>query len=148
MEHRSKIIDYALYAFFYLSSLVFIFNTDEFEGNAALYPRVIAATVILLTTILVLRELSGKAGSSKQDDSVPKKLYVSSILSVLYVGLVSVVGYFIATPIFIVSLSNFLGFKNIKATIITCIVLELVIYLAFKVALGVPVPSGILFPDF
>ncbi len=147
MGHQSKIIDYTLYAFFYVSSLVFIFNTTDFEGNAANYPRTIAAIVILLTTILVLKELRGKATTSKQEDTITKKLYISSVLSVLYVGLVAVTGYFIATPIFVISMTQLLGFKNLKATIITCIVLELVIYLAFKVALGVPVPSGMIFPD-
>ncbi len=147
MGHQSKIIDYTLYAFFYVASLVFIFNTNDFEGNAANYPRAIAAMVILLTTILVLKELRGKATASKQEDTVTKKLYISSILSVLYVGLVAVAGYFIATPIFVISMTQLLGFKKLKATIITCIVLELIVYLAFKVALGVPVPSGMLFPD-
>lgn len=147
MGHQSKIIDYTLYAFFYVASLVFIFNTTDFEGNAANYPRTIAAIVILLTTILVLKELRGKATASKQEDTVTKKLYISSVLSILYVGLVAVTGYFIATPIFIISMTQLLGFKKLKATIITCIVLELVIYLAFKVALGVPVPSGMIFPD-
>lgn len=143
-----KGIEHILYGLFYIISLVFIFNTGGFEGNAAVYPRTIAAIVIIMTSILLLREFKGKNEPAKKEEFVRKKLYISSIFSVAYIGLVTITGYFIATPLFLIGLTRALGYKNIKAVLATCIVLDLVVYLAFKVALGVPVPGGIIFADF
>ena len=146
--NRLKYGDAFLYAFFYATSLIFIFNTGEFEGDAAVYPRAVATVVIFFTTILLYRDLMVKTKESKKDDTVAKKLYISSLFSILYVGLVSLIGYFAATPVFMVALTRALGYRKVKTVILICVVLELVIYFAFKVALGVPIPGGLLLGDY
>lgn len=145
---KLKYGDAFLYALFYASSLMFIFNTRDFEGDAAVYPRAIAIVVIFLTTILLYKDIMGKTKETKEDDTVARKLYISSLFSILYVGLVSLIGYFAATPVFMIALTKALGYKKVKNVLITCLVLELTIYFAFKVALNVPIPGGILLGNY
>lgn len=130
--------------------------TFEFPFRSALYPRSIIIITALLSTALFLKAIIREkkkipvtAGEEAAPDSPEAKyhLFVSLIITLAYILIIPVLGYFLTTAIYIFTLMTLLKTDR-KITLLIIIVsvsVTLILYGVFGVALGIWVPRGLFF---
>lgn len=145
----------ALIAFAYILSIGF--NAPEGGVlNPAYYPRLLIYIILFMTVSLIISEFikNKKVGTEKSEDSCDNKnaskreitLTLKFILAiVLYSLLLKVLGFVIATVLFLISAMMILGYKNYKNMVILTVIITAIVYFGFTNILNVRFPSGIFF---
>ncbi len=154
-----------------ISSAFYYFSTSEFPPptktenlGPGFFPTILAAALAFLALLLILNGLLARGASGKEKggaviqgaerleedsfsaDNVSNKfLFGTIILSFLYVGLLSVLGYLISTPLFLIILIRLLGYEKWANNLAASVGLTAALYLLFATALGVSLPAGIFF---
>lgn len=134
---------YAVCAFFY------VYSFDLSESSKS-YPLFTIALLFGLTTLYLVQMIlaAKKYGVESGADSVfagflPKQFILSVVLTLAYVFLVDVLGFFTATTLFMIA--SFIYLKvPVLHSVIALVSMDLLIYLAFVLFLGVRLPAGIL----
>lgn len=134
---------YAVCAFFY------VYSFDLSESSKS-YPLFTIALLFALTTLYLVQMIlaAKKHGVESGADSVfagfkPKQFILSVVLTLAYVFLVDVLGFFTATTLFMIA--SFVYLKvPVLHSVIALVSMDLLIYLAFVLFLGVRLPAGIL----
>lgn len=134
---------YAVCAFFY------VYSFDLSESSKS-YPLFTIALLFALTTLYLVQMIlaAKKHGVESGADSAfagfkPKQFILSVVLTLAYVFLVDVLGFFTATTLFMIA--SFVYLKvPVLHSVIALVSMDLLIYLAFVLFLGVRLPAGIL----
>lgn len=134
---------YAVCAFFY------VYSFDLSESSKS-YPIFTIVLLFGLTTLYLVQMIltAKKYGVESGTDSVfagflPKQFILSVVLTLAYVFLVDVLGFFTATTLFMIA--SFVYLKvPVLHSVIALVSMDLLIYLAFVLFLGVRLPAGIL----
>ena len=151
-------------AFYYFSTMGFPPPSKTETLGSAFFPTLLAAALAFLALLLILNNLLARGASGKEEDGAVIQgaerleedvfgagqisytfLFGTIILSFLYVGLLSVLGYLISTPLFLIILIRLLGYEKWANNVAASIGLTATLYLLFAVALGVSLPAGIFF---
>lgn len=151
-------------AFYYFSTSEFPPPTKTENLGPAFFPTLLAATLALLAFLLILNSFLFRDASGKEKDGaviqgaerleedsfsahdVSYKFLLGTIgLSFLYVGLISILGFLISTPLFLIILIRLLGYEKWVNNLAASIGLTAALYLLFATALGVSLPAGIFF---
>lgn len=151
-------------AFYYYSTLDFPPPTKTENLGPAFFPTLLAAALAFLALLLVIAGLFPRGASRKDKGAAAldgaerleedafgaeviarKPLFAAVGLSFLYVGLISVLGYLVSTPLFLIALIRLLGYEKWVNNVIASVGLTAALYLLFVVALGVHLPEGIFF---
>ena len=135
---------YAVCAFFYAYSY-------KLTEESKTYPMFTIALLFALTTLYLVQMIinARKFGVESGADEVfagfkPVQFIVSVALILVYFVLMKYVGFFVSTTLFMLACLLFLRVP-ILATVISIVSIDLLIYLAFVLFLGVRLPAGILF---
>lgn len=157
------IILLAASVFYYYSTMDFPPPTKTENLGPAFFPTLLATALAFLSLLLVIaglfprgaRKNKGAAaleGAERlEEDSFGadaisfKPLFAAVGLSFIYVGLLSVLGYLVSTPLFLIALIRLLGYEKWVNNVIASAGLTAALYLLFVVALGVHLPEGIFF---
>ncbi|MCL7748842.1 tripartite tricarboxylate transporter TctB family protein [Halalkalibacter alkaliphilus] len=138
-------------------SLFLYIKTFEFAGEAALYPR---GLLLLLTIFGILIVYGGfkktkqlKEGEDVQSEGEEEKLTFSTLKSpltilllvMIYAGLISLIGFFPSTILFVIVFLWYVGVKKWTVYVYTVVGLNLFIYVLFVLQLNVQLPVGALF---
>lgn len=137
------------------------FQADQWSFRAALFPRIVTAAGVGLTALLLVQVLlrlwRPVAGPEEVDpdgdpDAVeyvfrtagPRRWasalgWVAAFFVLLYVT-----GLYVTAPVFSLLYLRFAGKRTWIFSGIYAIVIAVVLYVAFELALGVPTPSGLL----
>ena len=151
-------------AFYYFSTMDFPPPTKTENLGPAFFPTLLAVALALLSLLLVIAGLFPGGASRKGGDAavikgaerleedsfgaenISYKFLLGTIgLSFLYVGLISILGFLISTPLFLILLIRLLGYEKWVNNLAASICLTAALYLLFAVALGVTLPAGIFF---
>lgn len=115
--------------------------------KAAKYPLFVLGLMFLLTLMLGIKSFFKEISvNDKKDlfkDVELKQFLLVLLVSLVYIFLIDIIGFFVSTFIYL----NILMFglkANLKIGLITSVGFCVLIYLVFVVFLRVPVPSGIL----
>lgn len=158
------IILLAASVFYYYSTMDFPPPTKTENLGPAFFPTLLAAALALLSLLLVLAGLFPRGASRKDKDAAVIKgaerleedsfgaeqisykfLFGTIGLSFLYVGLLSILGYLVSTPLFLIILIRLLGYEKWANNVAASIGLTATLYLLFSTALGVSLPAGVFF---
>ncbi len=152
-------------------SAFYFYSTSEFPPPSktenlgpAFFPTLLAAALAILSLLLILtsfffRDVSGKEkggaviqgaerleeDSFSADDVSYKFLFGTIVLSFLYVGVLSILGFLVSTPLFLIILIRVLGYEKWVNNLAASVGLTAALYLLFATALGVALPAGIFF---
>ena len=134
---------YAVCAFFY----VYSFDLSESSKSYPLFTIALLfglTTLYLVQMILAAKKFGVESGADKVFAGfLPKQFILSIVLTVAYVFLVDVLGFFTATTLFMIA--SFVYLKvPVLHSVIALVSMDLLIYLAFVLFLGVRLPAGIL----
>ena len=119
---------YAVCGFFYAYS-------SKLSDSSRTYPKFTIALLFFLTSFYLVTVFAGFK---------PVQFIVSVALILVYFVLMKYVGFFVSTTLFMLACLLFLRVP-ILATVISIVSIDLLIYLAFVLFLGVRLPAGILF---
>lgn len=103
--------------------------------NTATYPRVLLA---LLMAFCAAHVVSKKSGQVKSSFSYKEFVIIAVVL--LYILLLSHVGYFILTPLILLLLPIFYGYRNYVAIVLSAVLVMAFLYTIFALVLKVPLP--------
>jgi hypothetical protein len=125
-------------------------HTGGGEQNAALFPRMLSYLLLVLIiskTFGILIEANKRQQSS--DDSVElfeksgrKRLAAISLVFILYIFGLSVLGYYVATPIALVAFFIFLGIRKVVTLVALSLGVSLAVWYGFGILLRVVLPVG------
>ena len=131
-------------------SLLFIIQSSKLPDSAALLPRLLAGLIMALSVVMVCQGIIArrrmvKAGLKEEIPVINVKLVTLFLICIVaYVALIDVLGYFIATPIFIIGTYLFLRALSLKSAIVVAAGFCALVYVVFVKALHLPVPLGLL----
>ena len=135
---------YAVCAFFYVYSF-------ELSDSSKSYPRFTIILLFGLTTLYLIQMVlrARKFGVESGVDEIfegfqAKQFFVSFALVVIYFFMMKFLGFFSATTIYLVAALVYLRVPVVHS-VITVVGVDVMIYLAFVMFLGVKLPKGLLF---
>ncbi|TQR10136.1 tripartite tricarboxylate transporter TctB family protein [Psychrobacillus soli] len=143
---------YGVIVLIYIISGYFLYESTKFGGDAGIFPRMVSGAIIFINTIYLYQTIKEQKENSKEIEKERNKLpikpskqfYVISILSILYIALLSPIGFLIVTPIYLASIMFYLGGRSKKMVFICSIAFTFVIYFFFTSLLHITIPQGIL----
>ena len=146
-----KKTDIGVVAFMYAVCAFFYAYSSKLTAESKTYPMFTIALLFALTTLYLIQMIisARKFGVESGADEVfagfkPVQFIVSVALILVYFFLMKYVGFFVSTTLFMLACLLFLRVP-ILATVISIVSIDLLIYLAFVLFLGVRLPAGILF---
>ena len=132
-------------------AIVFYVNTLRMPKAAYQMPRILIALVLLLSVLMIVEQLlqMRKPPSADNGKDLPVKIsplrvgvFVSLILA--YVLTIVPLGYFIATPAFLIGSLLFLRSTKLHWILALAVGFTGFVYLLFVLFLHMPVPLGLL----
>ncbi len=121
----------------------------SFSGEARAYPHfmifcLFSFSLILFVGTFINSEKKEKKSSNKSKIDISRLLNIG-ILTVAYIVLLSKIGFYSSTAIYLLCAMSLLGIKNIKLLLFVTGIFLLLLYSIFNVFLQLPKPEGILF---
>ncbi len=134
---------YAVCAFFY----VYSFDLSESSKSYPIFTIVLLfglTTLYLIQMIIAAKKYGVESGADKVFAGfLPKQFILSLVLTIVYFFLIKYLGFFTATTLFMIA--SFIYLKvPVLHSVIALVSMDLLIYLAFVLFLGVRLPAGIL----
>ncbi len=118
------------------------------DVGPAFFPKVVGGILIFFGALLAIVAFLNKAESKSLKEIFNRRslLAIGTIaIFAIYIILVSVLGFLIATPLLVIGLAMFLKGKNIAVIVIVAVAVTLLIYYLFLKFLLIPLPRGIFF---
>jgi putative tricarboxylic transport membrane protein len=113
------------------------------KPNTGYVPKLLGSVLIGLALINLIIELKKPTVKSKGLETVDKKKAVLFVIGcVVYIVLMKVAGYLIATLVALWLLIRFTGIKDQKLTLLVTVSVSIFFYLVFSVFLSVPLPAA------
>ena len=147
---KMKKTDIGVVAFMYAVSAFFYVYSFKLSEGSKTYPVFAIALLFALTTVYLVQMIldAKKYGVESGVDTVfegfkPLQFVLSVVLTVAYFFLMKYLGFFTATTIFMIA--SFIYLKvPVLHSVIAIVAMNLLIYGAFVLFLGVRLPTGLL----
>lgn len=130
-----------------------VFWTSYSYRHAVLYvygpnvfPQVVSILLAICAIVLIVRALQGKFLSQLEhiDPQGFVRMMIAVGLCIAYLFLMHVIGFAIATCIFLFVLMTFLQQEGMVKRIVSSVSVSLVVWAIFRYFLVIPIPSGML----
>ena len=144
--------DMGLVACIYAVILFFFVMTLKLKPEAQIYPLVVMVLLFLLNTGFLAQQIliARREGRKPVNDLArlfdcfqPVQFLSVLVLSVLYLGLIGVLGFYTATAVYLVATLLCLRVRALYI-LITVLAFAGLVYCAFTLFLHVPLPTGFL----
>lgn len=146
-----KKTDIGVVAFMYAVCAFFYAYSYKLTEESKTYPMFTIALLFALTTLYLVQMIinARKFGVESGADEVfagfkPVQFIVSIVLTLVYFLMITYLGFFSATIIFMFASLLYLKVRPVPM-LISVVAMNLLIYFAFVKFLGVKLPSGLLF---
>ncbi len=131
-------------------AVVFFAMTFSYRAAAAFFPRVVTVIVAVLCLYeLAMNVRAARAGQLAQRDKSEEggrgiAWYHALLAIAAYCALIYVVGFDLATLVFLIGFPLRVGYRNWIVVVITAVVLTALVEISFVRFLHVPLPKGLL----
>jgi hypothetical protein len=137
-------------------AIVLVFGTTVFiaagsyAAAAALFPRSVAGIMMLAATVLIVRDLAGRAPAfvSEFDRAAALRIAMVVVASLIYVAGVASIGFVTASVVFIPATAFLLGVRNVWEVAIATVVFVGGIAFLFRHVFGIPLPREVILALF
>lgn len=136
-----------------ITSLFFFFNTFGFKKLSSqiigpdFMPRLYAILLIALSIILIIQ--SYRKNEGRDEKSSESGYFKYSIITMLLLGayiiIIPIIGFYISTIIFVVSMLLFSQVRNKIILAVIPVSISIFIFVFFSILLNVSMPSGFIF---
>ncbi len=132
--------------FIYLMSGAFLVSCFTIEDTASrTFPTILCILCMLLATIFLVQILKGKYTNADINMSGTAKALLMAGIILLYIVAINLVGYYIASIVFMPIGMLVLGQRSWKIIVGVDVGVILFLYLFFGLLLSMQMPEGILF---
>ena len=125
----------------------YFFLIKQLPPKAASYPGFVLSLMLFLTILLAINTFIIKPKNVEEEDKFKgnlfKQFFFVIAISVVYVILIDIIGFFVSTAIYLFVTMVALK-SNVKWSIVVSILFPIFLYLVFVSFLKVPVPRGFL----
>ena len=125
----------------------YFFLIKQLPPKAARYPEFVLSLMLFLTILLAINTFIIKPKNVEEEDKFKgnlfKQFFFVIAISVVYVILIDIIGFFVSTAIYLFVTMVALK-SNVKWSIVVSILFPIFLYLVFVSFLTVPVPRGFL----
>ena len=124
------------------------YEATNFSLGTDAFPKAVLIVIMILAAVQLALAMKPKAtipAAVPSETMNTRRMVFMVILLFVYILAIQVIGYFFATPLFLMASMYMLGRRDAKTIIIVTFMVCLVIYLVFRLFLYVPVPMGPLF---
>ena len=125
----------------------YFFLIKQLPPKAARYPQFVLSLMLFLTILLAINTFIIKPKNVEEEDKFKgnlfKQFFFVIAISVVYVILIDIIGFFVSTAIYLFVTMVALK-SNVKWSIVVSILFPIFLYLVFVSFLKVPVPRGFL----
>lgn len=135
-----------------LYSLTYQFPEQTLAFSPKIFPRFVSTCLFILSAILVFQGIRGvqKTSREKRSELTIDKTFLMRLLSGILMGyaytqLLSVTGYVVATPPFIVGIMLIFNEKRWLKIVATSVITTSMLYILFRIIFRVPLPRFSLF---
>lgn len=130
-------------------SILFLWLALSYPRTPGQFPKVIASFTLILSVFLLLTKFLPNAKVDRGKNATPGPNGLSwipfSILMILYAVLTQIVGFIMATFLYILCCPFLMGLKNPRRLGTIAIVSTLLLFVCMKWGLNIPIPPGLLF---
>lgn len=126
-------------------SVWFYWLTLDFPRGAAILPRALLILFAACAAILFVRSCLGDHTNENLGLKNRKRLLTGVGIASLYVVGIFVLGYYLASALFIITFALILGYRKSGYIAMTAILYPLSIYVVFQVFLKIPMPASLVF---
>lgn len=148
---KMKKTDIGVVAFMYAVCAFFYVYSFDLGDSSKSYPRFTIVLLFGLTTIYLFQMIlnARRFGVESGVDEIfggfkPAQFFVCAVLALVYFFLMKYLGFFSATIIYMVAALAYLRVPVVHS-VISVVGVNVMIYLAFVMFLGVRLPKGLLF---
>lgn len=131
----------------YIWAFAFLLWAPKIKDPASrMFPVGISIFAIILATVLLFKNKFNWGINQELNFSGTKTAMIMAALLIAYVGVIEVVGYYLATPFYLYTCMWVLGQRNKKLMLTISLMMSLGAYLFFGLLLDMQIPEGILLP--
>ena len=133
------------------SSVVYIY-AERYKGAGLsnygpnFFPQILAVLMFISSIVMIVQAVRGK--SITVTDRIDRTGFIRAALalgiSILYLLLMQVLGFFLSTLIFLYVLMSFIGHRGRLVRALSCLAVTAIIYSIFFFFLKIPLPQGLL----
>lgn len=141
-----KFVERLVPTLFIIFCFIYFPQTFSFSPDWRSYPQFLLSILFILCVSWLLIDIFYlKSNEQHKSNIIFSRVISTAVLTLIYISLLNIVGFYLLTAIFIPLLMYFLGIKDIKLLIGVSIFFVILLYIGFSIFLGVPTPQGILF---
>ena len=130
----------------FIFSVGILISSNSMPGQSAMFPKYLSIIFGILSICLILISLRiSDEENNKVDKFFSIPMVKGAILVLVYILLIQLIGFFIATSIFTVIFMILYKEKSKKKILFTTLGINIFIYILFVLQLNVPLPTGLLF---
>lgn len=144
-------------------SLYLMATSFSYPADSSGFPRALSVALLILSLILLWGRRSEPRTSQEPTDVTPTAddaqrqhggglslVWRSPALwafagTIIYITLIGVLGFFTATALYSLGMMLYLGQRRVLMLITWPVVFCAILYAVFRLLLGVPIPTGLLF---
>jgi len=149
---------------FYVAVILLIFcglaywEAYSYPHESAYFPRIIILLLAAMSSVLLVKSIlegrrekvagnrpRGVEGPSFWKNEVFRKVILMIAVSIIYLLIMSSVGFYLTTLVYLPVMTWLLGVRKIKVITLSTVFVLFFIYLVFSAFLRVPIPEGIAF---
>ena len=125
-------------------SAAFFFIAGNYSGGAEIFPRGVAAIMMICSVILFVRGLRSSAEGERMSRDAVLRVTAVIVLTGIYIVAVQFVGFITSSLIFVPLTSYFLGVRNYVLIGVTTIVFVGLVSFLFLKVFQVPLPPELI----
>src|SRR5690606_28172765 len=135
-----------IFSFFLLLIVIAAFFASmNYEGDSRIFPQIVCVSIGILLVIELIKQLKNSKDQKGHEGKINlNRGFLKVLISLpLFILLIYVLGFFIASAICLIGLPILLGKKELKVILISGAVLWTGVFFLFKLILNVPFPQGL-----
>jgi len=124
-----------------------IIAVQQYPSESRMMPMIYSVALILLSGLLFRRSLKREEKTERREEPLASygKFFMVAAAILAYIFLISFLGFYSSTLIFMFLFMTMLRATNIFTVIIISLVTTGLIYVFFDLMLHIPIPGGLLF---
>jgi len=137
--------NYLSVALIYVWALAFLILTPKIKDpGSRMFPYFISIMAIVLATVILLKTYFNWSQKEELNFSGSRSALVMAVLLLVYIGVIEVVGFYLATPFYLYISMWILGQRRKKLMLAISLLMPLGVYLFFDLLLDMRIPEGLL----
>jgi putative tricarboxylic transport membrane protein len=140
MAKKNLLVDLSMPIVFIALAIWMIIESSTFPGEEGAFPRLIGLFMLIVAIFIFFTTMRQKESTVNFKNINKRKVLEILVAMALYVALFRAIGYLIDTILLCAYVITTLGYKNYKVTALTSLGVTVIVFVLFRIVLGVPLP--------